>query len=424
MNYNSELLLRPELRFSDFSNSEEWRLVYVGDLLNVRNEKRQPSDEIPLFSLTIDSGITAKTERYNREFLVRDAKLKQYKLVFPNDIVYNPSNLRWGAINYSKISHAVVVSPIYEVLYIKDTNKTSLEFIAHLLMRNEQIKMFIKRAQGTLVERIAVKIDDFLITQLPYTENIEEQYKIAACLSSLDDVIIAETQKLEVLQEYKNGLLQNLFPQEEEIVPKYRFPEFKNPLEKVGYSELGDIKIGLTHKPDYISSGVPFLSSKNISNGYIDFKNVQYISPKKFESMPESTKPKLGDILFTRVGSNLGNPIVLEQDIEFGIFVSLGIFRVNKRAHNYYIKYWMESDFFWKQLNQKVAGGAKDNLNSTWLREFELFIPSIEEQEKIASCLSSLDECISAQSQKIQFLILHKKGLLQGLFPKINDIIE
>jgi type I restriction enzyme S subunit len=81
----------------------------------------------------------------------------------------------------------------------------------------------------------------------------------------------------------------------------------------------------------------------------------------------------------------------------------------------------MESDLFWKQVNQKVAGGAKDNLNSNWLREFELFIPSIEEQQKIASCLSSLDALITAQAEKIEQLKQHKKGLMQGLFPKINE---
>jgi type I restriction enzyme S subunit len=238
---------------------------------------------------------------------------------------------------------------------------------------------------------------------------------------SLDEAIATHSQKLNLLKDHKKALMQNLFPQEGETNPKYRFPDFTRPLSKVGFADLGDIKIGLTHKPDYISSGVPFLSSKNISGGFINFNNVQYISSEKFESMPESTKPKFGDILFTRVGSNLGNPIVLERKIEFGIFVSLGAFRVNKKANNIYIKYWMESDLFWKQVNQKVAGGAKDNLNSNWLREFELFIPSIEEQQKIASCLSSLDALITAQAEKIEQLKQHKKGLMQGLFPKINE---
>ncbi|WCC46644.1 restriction endonuclease subunit S [Tenacibaculum finnmarkense] len=187
--------------------------------------------------------------------------------------------------------------------------------------------------------------------------------------------------------------------------------DFKN----VRFSELGDIKIGLTHKPDYIETGVPFLSSKNISNGYIDFDNIKYISKEKFESMSDSTKPKVGDILFTRVGSNLGNPIIVEEEKEFGIFVSLGFFRVKRNIDNRYIKYWMESTHFWKQVEQKVAGGAKNNLNSNWLKEFKLSIPPLKEQQKIAKILSTWDEAIETTQSLIEKLQFRKKGLMQEL---------
>jgi len=201
-------------------------------------------------------------------------------------------------------------------------------------------------------------------------------------------------------------------------VPELRFPEFDSEYKDVGFSDLGKIKIGLTHKPDYIESGVPFLSSKNISNGYIDFTDINYISQDKFLSMPDSTKPKVGDILFTRVGSNLGNPIIVEEDIEFGIFVSLGFFRVNNNVDNRYVRYWMDSDLFWRQVEQKVAGGAKMNLNTTWLKEFRLAIPTQKkEQQKIANCLSSLDDLINGETEKLDLLRDHKKGLLQQLFP-------
>ncbi len=285
------------------------------------------------------------------------------------------------------------------------------EYLFHYLQHNEIKMEDYKRHFSILKDKVVA---------FPKIKTGEQQ-KIATCLSSLDEVIVAHSQKLELLKNHKKGLMQNLFPQEGEKLPKYRFKEFTDSLKKIGFAELGEIKIGLTHKPDYIDAGVPFLSSKNISGGFIDFINIQHISQEKFDSMPNSTKPKLGDILFTRVGSNLGNPIILEADIAFGIFVSLGFFRVNKKAFNYYIKYWMESDLFWKQVNQKVAGGAKDNLNSTWLKEFELYIPSVQEQQKIASCLSSLDKLIKAQTKKIEQLKLHKKGLMQGLFPKIQD---
>ena len=205
-------------------------------------------------------------------------------------------------------------------------------------------------------------------------------------------------------------------PSRSKLVPTLRFKEFEDNLAKVGFADVGKILIGLTHKPEYISSGRPFLSSKNISGGFIDFDNIKYISEEKFQSMPQSTKPKRGDILFTRVGSNLGNPIVFDVDKEFGIFVSLGVYRVNEKASNYFMKNWMDTAHFWRQLEQKVAGGAKDNLNTTWLKEFKLNLPTLPEQQKIASFLSVVDEKIQQLTKKKELLEQYKKGVMQQLF--------
>ena len=193
----------PKLRFSEFRDEGEWANVPIDALLSVRNERLAPTDKLPLYSLTIEDGITPKSARYSRDFLVADPGKKKYKLVEPQDIVFNPSNLRWGAISHSRLSHAVVVSPIYEVLYVKDRSATCFDFVARALMRPEQIARFIEKGQGTLVERIAVKIEFFVETILPIPMNWQEQQKISDCLNSLDDLIAAEGRKLEALRRHK-----------------------------------------------------------------------------------------------------------------------------------------------------------------------------------------------------------------------------
>ena len=201
-------LLTGKKRFAGFGG--EWKWIRVSDLLKVRKEKQIPTDDIPLFSLTIENGVTPKSDRYNREFLVKNSDEKKYKVVHPKDIVYNPANLRWGAINFSRVNHAVVVSPIYEVLYIRDKACVSLEFIAQKLMTPDQINRFAAMVEGTLVERMAVKIEPFLATKLSIPPSIEEQQKIATVLTTADQKIDNLRTQLNHLKQEKKALMQQL----------------------------------------------------------------------------------------------------------------------------------------------------------------------------------------------------------------------
>lgn len=411
---SKEKELIPAFRFPEFVNEGEWDVTTLGEILIKNSTKNRELKYSLVQSVSNKHGFINQDEYFDNR-IIASKDTSNYYVIDKGVFAYNPSRIDVGSLAYKQDNNISIISPLYVSFRAKQEKAVDL-FLLNWFFSEQFRKQMI--FEGGV--RNTLNYENLQEIEIVFP-SITEQQKIASCLSSLDELITAHSQKLELLKSHKKGLMQNLFPQPGESSPNYRFPVFNGLLNKVGFADLGDIKIGLTHKPDYISSGVPFLSSKNISNGFIDFKDVQYISQEKFESMPQSTKPQIGDILFTRVGSNLGNPIILEQEIEFGIFVSLGFFRVNKNAHNYYIKYWMESDLFWKQVNQKVGGGAKDNLNSTWLREFELYIPSIPEQQKIASCLSAVDALITAQAKKIEQLQLHKKGLMQGLFPETNN---
>ncbi len=415
MSKKSKKGLLPKLRFPEFRDNGEWDYSELGAIFTNRQESGFIS--LPLMSLTEQDGIILQ-EDTNRKNNSNSDKSK-YLRICVGDIAYNTMRMWQGRCAYVNVEG--IVSPAYTIC--RPNNGINGLFFYFYFKTSLLIKKFRTNSQGLVNDTLSLKYDAFSRISILYP-SFHEQQKIADCLSSLDDLIIVEGQKLDALKTHKKGLMQQLFPTEGETIPKLRFKGFKDNLKLIGFAELGEIKIGLTHTPKYIKTGVKFLSSKNISNGYIDFENVQYISEDEFLNMPESTKPKKGDILFTRVGSNLGNPIILEENITFGIFVSLGIFRVNQKAQRSFVKYWMDSDCFWKQIEQKVAGGAKNNLNTNWLKEFELYIPSIQEQQKIADCLSSLDKLISAQTKKIETLRNHKKSLMQQLFPSVEEVNE
>jgi restriction endonuclease S subunit len=188
---------------------------------------------------------------------------------------------------------------------------------------HENVQTQIKNSvgAGAIPNMSQESISKFKIFLPPDTKGNEQQ-KIAACLSSLDDLITAERQKLDVLKEHKKGLLQNLFPQEGETVPKARFKEFQKngDWEVKRLEEIAELTSSKrVHLADYVSSGIPFFRGKEISqlkNNQIP-DDILYISKNQYYEIKDKYGvPKKGDILITAVGT-LGNVYCITNDKEF-----------------------------------------------------------------------------------------------------------
>ena len=177
-------------------------------------------------------------------------------------------------------------------------------------------------------------------------------------------------------------------------------------MEKVKLYELADIYLGVTHTPEYVFDGVPFLSVKDISGGKICFDDCKYISQEEYDSLSEGAKPKVGDMLFCRVGT-LGKPIIIPEGTPlFGSFVSLGYLR-NKNADRCdlnYLRYWMYSNSFWKQVNSNVKGASQVNLNTGWLSKFDIDLPEMQEQKYRISVLDKCKVIIEQREEELKVL--------------------
>lgn len=163
--------------------------------------------------------------------------------------------------------------------------------------------------------------------------------------------------------------------------------------------EVCDIYLGLTYTPNYVDNGIKFISAQNTSNDFLDLKNVKYISKDDYYKITSNAKPKKGDILFTRVGSNLGHPVIIDVEDELCIFVSLGYLRVKDGILNTYVKHWMNTKLFWDQVSKNVHGSAKVNLNTGWLKKFTIAVPPISEQQKIVEILDKFDRLTNSISE-------------------------
>ena len=196
---------KPALRFAGFE--DDWKEVKLGEVLTERNIQMVPSDKVPLVSFTVENGVTPKTERYNREFLVREDS-KKYKYTRYNDIVYNPANLKFGAIARNKYGEAVF-SPIYVTFEVNYSNILP-EFIEGILTSKDFIQQALKFQEGTVYERMAVKADDF--TRLAITvPSLPEQEAIGSFFQDLDKSIAKQEEKVNQLKESKQTLLRKMF---------------------------------------------------------------------------------------------------------------------------------------------------------------------------------------------------------------------
>lgn len=286
-------------------------------------------------------------------------------------------------------------------------------FFVHYLSQDTVYPELEKIATGTGSKRIHPKDFFNILIPVPF---FPEQQKIASCLSSLDELIDAESQKLELYQQHKKGLLQNLFPQEGQRVPKLRFPEFKNDGEWEVKS-LGEVFKSFsggtpdTSKKEYYNGKIPFIRSAEITK----FSTELFLTELGLKNSSAKLVSK-GDLLIALYGANSGDVAISKIDGA----INQAVLCLQSEFSNEFTYHFLSSKK--NSIVSKYVQGGQGNLSGEIVKSITITFPSKAEQQKIAACLSSLADLINAQRQKIELLKQHKKGLLQGLFPNVNEL--
>ena len=400
--------LIPELRFPEFKNEGEWEEDMVYNLV---------------FTITPPKKITSSNYQKYGKFPIIDQS-KNYYCGWTNDneavITEDLPLIIFGDHTcVIKIAKKPFAQGADGIKILKTKDKIFPEYLFHYLCHNEVVMEDYKRHYSILKDKVIV---------FPNI-NSGEQQRIASCLSSLDEVIEAHSKKLELLKDHKKGLMQNLFPQDGEKVPKLRFKEFENSgeWEEKKISDLGETISGLTGKSkDDFGAGKPFVTYKQVfDNSEINFEQCERVQISDDENQ---TSLQQGDILFTtssETPNEVGFASVLidfpkEKTYLNSFCFALRPFNIEKTQPQF-SRYLFHSPIYRRSVTAIAQGSTRYNISKGAFVEIQVPIPAPTEQQKIASCLSSLDEVIEAQAEKIEQLKLHKKGLMQGLFPKIND---
>lgn len=261
-------------------------------------------------------------------------------------------------------------------------------------------------------------------------KHISKEYllniKISPNLFDVQNNVVNVFDKLSTLIEKRNQQLEKL-----DLLIKSKFIEMfghqdKNEKNFI-YGNINDVAtiyLGLTYTPNYLDSGVKFISAKNTSKDFLDLSEVKFISRDEFVRAPLGAKPRKGDVLFSRIGSNLGHPVILEIDEELCTFVSLGFLRTKGAVTNLYLKHWMRDSYFAEQVRQKVVGGGQPNLNTGWLKEFKIIIPPIELQNEFSKFVEKTEKIKITIKQSLNQLQTLKKALMQKYFGGGNEITD
>lgn len=185
-----------------------WGVKKIDELFSERRDSTNDTEKYPLCSLTIESGLIRKTDRYERSFLLTDKEAENYKVVFPEDIILNPMNLRWGAISKSDEVNPVTVSKYYNIIYTR-SKETSSVFYGALFQSDKYIRIYDAISTGTLVEKRRVHLSQFIELYAPYPAP-EEQKMIANIIKAADDKITIKQLKLTHTKSLKKALMNDL----------------------------------------------------------------------------------------------------------------------------------------------------------------------------------------------------------------------
>ena len=406
-----------KLRFKadDGSQFPDWEEKAFGDFVDTHLEKTSDKDKYPLYSLTIESGVQPKTDRYEREFLVKKEG-DNYKIVPPNAFVYNPMNLRFGALKVNHEKFSVSVSGYYDVFSLKDDSV--LAFWENYLVTPKMLNYYFSIATGSLIEKLRVHYSQFVKIKKPLP-SLPEQQKIAEFLSTIDTVIEKQKETVSAWEERKKGVMQKLFNQEVRFKADdgSEFPEWeeKSYLSICNMFADGD----WIESKDQSDSGIRLIQTGNIGNGvFIDkCDKKKYISKETFDRL-KCKEVFEGDILISRLPSPAGRACIVPKLNERMITaVDCTIIRTDKSIilPDYCVQF-MQSSKHSYYVASMMAGGTRQRISRKNLEDELISVPCLAEQQKIADCLSSMDEVIEKQKATLAAWEELKKGLLQQMF--------
>ncbi|WPD21860.1 MAG: restriction endonuclease subunit S [Candidatus Electrothrix scaldis] len=413
--------LVPRLRFPEFRDAGEWDGNTFGGAASFLNGRAYKQDEL------LDKGkyrvLRVGNFFSNNQWYYSDLELEENKYCDNGDLLY-----AWSASFGPRIWQGEKVIYHYHIWKVLEKSWVDRNFL-FILLGYETERMKSQSANGLGLMHITKGAIESWKCFIP---KIDEQKKIASCFSSLDELITVEAQKLATLKAHKKGLMQQLFPAEGETVPKLRFPEFRDtgewgklPLSKLVNSLDAGVSVVSGDRPAKNSeSGI--LKTSAVTDGIFNpLENKVVLDKSELQRLKEPVCKNTIIISRMNTPALVGANAYVETSLE-NIFLPDRLWAAKPKSGTSirFIAFLLGSEKGRAALSELATGtsGSMKNITKSDVLALEISVPLFPEQQKIAACLTSIDELITAQTQKIETLKAHKKGLMQQLFPSLDEV--
>lgn len=388
----------PALRFPEFQNDGEWAFVLVKNICSISTGKSNTQDQV-------------KGGKY--PFFIRS-----HTPVYSNRYLYDcEAVITIGDGKIGQVFHYINGKfDLHQRCYFmsKFTGVFGKYFYYYFSAN------FYKRAMRMTAKATVDSVRMEMISDMPFLmPSFNEQKKIADCLSSLDKYIDAIKCKLDLLKEHKKGLMQRLFPAKGKTTPELRFPEFQNAGEWQ-IVPLGEIT-SVVNRRNKSNRSLPIYSINN-AEGFVPQSQQFAGMDSEARGYDISVYKIIGKHTFAynpariNVGS-IGYSGELKDILISSLYVC---FKAVENVDDDFLMCFFNSYIFNQAVESNVEGGIRSYLFYENFSRISIAIPSLYEQKRIASCVTSIEDMIKMSNEQISLLETHKKGLLQQLFPMIK----
>ena len=379
----------PTLRFKEFSG--EWEKIRLGNIIEEIKNYTSDFNKYPLYSFTIENGVTPKTDRYERNFLVtKDGDT--FKIVPPNSFVMNPMNLRFGAINYSKVKIPVSVSGYYNIFEIE--NGKNNEFWSAYFLTKTAINLYNSVATGSLIEKKRVHFSQFIQLSFFVPSDVEKQ-KITRFLQLIENRIAVQNKIISDLKVLKKELCNKVFGKGSVV----RLGDFIEEVTTRNKLNSCENVLSVSNKMGFIKQSEQFedrtVASENKSNYKVVTEGCFAYNPARI---------------------NVGS-IALLSTYKIGIISPMYVcFKTKSSLDSEYLNFYYQSGFFYKELQKKLEGSVRQCL--TYENMSEILIPyvGIKEQKAIAATLNKFATLIATEEKYLKSLQKQKSYSLNAMF--------